>query len=202
MLYDVKELSSKLGVSAVTIYAKLKLKEVKPFVVLKEGKSYVMEEGLELIKQSIKLNQSLNLEEVETAECEAASTIAVEKEGLKDMLIQTLQKQVEDLIRERDVIRAEKQEEIVHLRGQIGVKDNQIATRDKHVENMQVLLKNEQEQSENIKTLPESLKEHDIHLVNTLSESMKRQKQFYEMEELSKMKKKKNFLGVFLGSRH
>lgn len=190
MLYNAKEIAKKLNISIVTAYAKLKLDEIKPLIINKNGKAYVDVKGLEAIKQSLKYNQN-------QAEEEAAAALEKEKENLKDLLIETLQKQVEDLTGERDKIRIEKSEEINHLKEQLNVKDQQIATKDKHVENMQILLKQEQDKTDSTFALPEFVKEHDVELVNTLMSAMEKQKELHQIEEQNK--KKKSFFNNIFG---
>lgn len=55
-MYNAIYISKKLNISKVTAYAKMKLPEVKPFVILENGKSCVGDEGLEAIKQSLRYN--------------------------------------------------------------------------------------------------------------------------------------------------
>lgn len=61
-MFTVKEVAEQLSVSKVTIYAKLKKFDDK--VVLKQGKKYITEDLLSLIKQDLKVkaveNNSLN----------------------------------------------------------------------------------------------------------------------------------------------
>ena len=56
-MFTVEEVSKLLSVSKVTIYAKLKKYESK--VVVKQGKKYVTEELLSLIKQELNLKECL-----------------------------------------------------------------------------------------------------------------------------------------------
>ena len=51
MLYDVGQIAKLAKVSRVTIYRKLKLNEVKPFIITKQGKSYVDEQSYHVITQ-------------------------------------------------------------------------------------------------------------------------------------------------------
>ena len=59
-MFTVEEVSKLLSVSKVTIYAKLKKYESK--VVVKQGKKYVTEELLSLIKQELNLKECLKVE--------------------------------------------------------------------------------------------------------------------------------------------
>ena len=62
MLYDATRIAKKLNVSKVTVYAKMKLPEIRSFLISENGKSLVDEKGLEAIKQSLKYNQSSETE--------------------------------------------------------------------------------------------------------------------------------------------
>lgn len=180
MLYDATKIAKKLNTSKVTVYAKLKLEEIKPLVIMKNGKSYVDDNGLESIKQSLKYNQSNVGEEV------AAATVEIEL--LKDDMIETLKTNISFLI------------------GQLNVKDEQLLSKDSQIkeinqlfENTQVLFKQEQEKSITFLALPEVIKEHDIELMETLTNTLKRQKEIYLIEEQNR--KKGFFNGIFGGKK-
>jgi len=127
MLYDVEKISKLTQISKVTIYKKMKLIEVKQYIVRKQGKSYVDEVGFNLIKQSLNLNDRLNDEEIATDE----SSNEPNKEDLlkvKDDLINSLMTQME------------------FLKQQLLQKDLQIGELHKLIENNQVLLKEKPKQ--------------------------------------------------------
>ena len=127
MLYDVEKISKLTKISKVTIYKKMKLIEVKQYIVRKQGKSYVDEVGFNLIKQSLNLNDRLNDEEIATDE----SSNEPNNEDLlkvKDDLINSLMKQME------------------FLKQQLLQKDLQIGELHKLIENNQVLLKEKPKQ--------------------------------------------------------
>lgn len=176
MLYDATNIAKQLNISKVTVYAKLKLKEIKPLVINKYGKAYVDENGLESIKQSLKYNQST------IAEGEVAATAGIEL--LKDDMIETLKTNID------------------FLKKQLNVKDEQLLCKDDHIkginqlfENTQVLFKQEQAKSITILALPEVIKEHDIELVETLTAALKRQKEEFLKEKHNQ--KKGFFNGLF-----
>ncbi|MBK5242901.1 hypothetical protein [Clostridium sp.] len=179
MLYDVTKIAKKLNTSKVTVYAKLKLEEIKPLIIRKNGKAYVDEDGLESIKQSLKYNQS------NTGEEESAATVEIEL--LKDDMIETLKTN------------------IVFLISQLNIKDEQLLTKDGQIEginqlfeNTQILFKQEQEKSITYLALPEVIKEHDIELVETLTATMKKQKDIFLKEEKNT---KKGFLNKFFNGK-
>lgn len=67
MLYTVTEISDLINLSKVSIYNKLKLKELQNHINKKAGVTYVDEEGFNLIKDSLKLKDNtlndLNIED-------------------------------------------------------------------------------------------------------------------------------------------
>lgn len=179
MLYDATKIAKRLNTSKVTVYAKLKLEEIKPLVIIKNGKSYVDDNGLESIKQSLKYNQNNKGEE------EAAVTVEIEL--LKDDMIETLKTNIEFLI------------------AQLNVKDEQLLSKDGQInginqlfENTQVLFKQEQAKSKTFLALPEVIKEHDVELVETLTATLKKQKEIFLNTE---QERKKGFFKGFFSSK-
>jgi len=165
MLYNVSEIAKNLSISRVTAYAKLKLKEVKPFVIKKNGKTQVDEKGLMAIKDSLNYNErNITNEEI------AASTI--EMDVLKEDIIDTLRSNIEFLKKQINV----KDE-------QLSIKDNQMQKNNQLFENTQVLFKNEQEKNTAILTLPITIYDHDIELVNNLNAAMQKQKDAFLKEQ-------------------
>lgn len=169
MLYDANKIAEQLNISKVTAYAKMKLQEIKPLVINQNGKSFVDDKGLEAIRQSLKYNQ--NPEAESEGETEVAAT---EAELLKEDLIEILKNNVE------------------FLKQQLNVKDAQIHDIKKLLENTQVLFKQEQDKNKTILSLPETIKEHDIQLVNNLTLALERQRAKVAAEE--ELRKKKSFL--------
>ena len=167
MLYDATKIAKKLNISKVTAYTKMKLPEIKSFIIPQNGKSLVDEKGLEAIRQSLKYNQS--------SESEVAAT---DMDLLKVDMVNTLTSTIE------------------FLKQQLNVKDEQMQSIRKLFENTQILFKKEQEK--NVLTLPEKIKEHDIEIVNTLTEAMEGQMSRVKEEEAEK-RNKKGFLKRILG---
>ena len=79
MLYDVEQIANLTKVSKVTIYRKLKLNQVKQYIITKQGKSYVDEHGFHVITQLLNVitneTNKVNDEEHEQA-------IILEEQGL------------------------------------------------------------------------------------------------------------------------
>lgn len=60
-MYTIAEISNLIKVSKVSIYKKLKLKELKPHILKKQGITYVDEIGFNLIKDSFSLNDEIKI---------------------------------------------------------------------------------------------------------------------------------------------
>lgn len=143
-MFTVEEVAEQLSVSKVTIYAKLKKFDDR--VVLKQGKKYITEELLSLIKQDLKVkeveNNSLN-----NANEYLNSEIASDRDDLINLnkgLIKALIEQLDSKDR------------------QLEEKDKQITELHKLIENSQVLLR--QEKQANQLQIEKHLKEVDIRL--------------------------------------
>ena len=156
MIYDAFKIAKHLNISKVTAYAKMKLPEIKPFLIFHNGKTCVDDKGLEAIKQTLKYNQNSE------AESEVAATAVT---LLKEDMIEILKNNI-DFIKE-----------------QLNVKDGQLYNINKLLENTQVLFKQEQEKNKVVLSLPETIKEHDIQLVNTLTKSLEKQRAITAAEE-------------------
>ena len=153
-MFTVEEVSKLLSVSKVTIYAKLKKHESK--VVVKQGKKYVTDELLSLIKQELNLKEYL-------------------KDNLKidndiDAINQEISTDRDDLINlNKDLINILKQ--------QLEEKDIQLREKDKQIEelinlnkNNQILLKHEQDKENNQKLLEDHFQAVDEKLMNLREE--------------------------------
>jgi len=53
LVYDIEEVAELANISKATVYRKIKLKEIKPFIVKIEGKIYIEDAAINLIKESI-----------------------------------------------------------------------------------------------------------------------------------------------------
>ena len=165
MIYDAFKIAKHLNISKVTAYTKMKLPEIKPFLISHNGKTCVDEKGLEAIKHCLKYNQ--------TAESEVAATVVASTVVtlLKEDMIEILKNDIE------------------FIKQQLNVKDGQLYDINKLLENTQVLFKQEQEKNKMVLSLPETIKEHDIQLVNTLTQSFERQRANAVAEEVLHRKK-------------
>lgn len=166
-MFTVDEVSKLLSVSKVTIYAKLKKYESK--VVVKQGKKYVTEELLSLIKQELNLKECLkdNLK-VENNTGAINQEIATDRDDLINL----------------------NQDLINFLKQQLEEKDIQLREKDKQIEelinlnkNNQILLKQQQDKEINTKLLEDHFQEVDEKLMDLRE----------RMDEKKKSKKKFGF---------
>lgn len=138
MLRSVAEVSLLTGFSKVSIYNKLKLKEMEQYIVKNKGITYVTEDGVVLIKQGLNLKEDtlnpLNNSLKEDIE-ELATT-------MDNTYIEEFKVEFKEL--NKDYLNSLKKENEL-LRMQLQEKDKQIAELHKLIENSQVLLKEEQQ---------------------------------------------------------
>ena len=164
-MFTVEEVSKLLSVSKVTIYAKLKKYESK--VVVKQGKKYVTEELLSLIKQELNLKDCLkdNLK-VENNTGAINQEIATDRDDLINL----------------------NQDLINFLKQQLEEKDIQLREKDKQIEelinlnkNNQILLKQQQDKEINQKLLEDHFQEVDQKLMDLRDrmEEKKNSKKFF-----------------------
>ena len=154
MLRSVAEVSVLTGLSKVSIYNKIKLKEMEQYIVKNKGITYISEEGIALIKDGLNLkedtlnslNDSLKLVEDEIA-------ISLENKELQDFKVE-----LKEL--NKDYLNSLKSENEV-LRKQLDEKDKQIAELHKLIENSQILLKEEQKKLDKQLYLEEHFEEVD-----------------------------------------
>ena len=153
-MFTVEEVSKLLSVSKVTIYAKLKKYGSK--VVVKQGKKYVTEELLSLIKQELNLKECLkdNLK-VENNTGAINQEIATDRDDLINL----------------------NQDLINFLKQQLEEKDKQIEELINLNKNNQILLKQQQDKENNQKLLEDHFQEVDQKLMD-LRDRMEEKKNF------------------------
>lgn len=146
MLMSVAEVSALTNLSKVSIYNKIKLKEIQPFIVKNKGITYICEEGINLIKEGLNLkDDSLNY---------VNDTLKVDND------IENREFEVELKVLNKEYLNSLKSENEV-LKKQLDEKDKQISELHKLIENSQVLLKEEQKKSEQHLYLVEHFEEVD-----------------------------------------
>lgn len=154
MLYSVEEIASKLNVSKVTIYNKLKLNQFKDKVLIKQGKSMIDDTLLNLLKQSIKLNTTFTDDDNSKSNAEEGNPQYV---TFNDDIVNI----------NKELIKA--------LLEQLKEKDLQIHELHKLIENNQVLLKEKPQQD--LLQLEEHFTELDSKLVDIRQQMQERKKQ-------------------------
>ena len=153
-MYDINEVSELTGVSKVTIYKKIKkIKELEPFIVRKDDKTYILEDGLRLIKEQLTVNNKVN--------SEIESEVAIEGISMDLTINKELINLLTEQLKEKDT--------------QLKEKDKQIAELHKLIENSQILLKEEQKKSDKQLYLKEHFEEVDSKLQD-LREKMEQRK--------------------------
>jgi hypothetical protein len=176
MLYTVAEISNLTNLSKVSIYNKLKLKEVHEHITKKQGVSYIDEIGLNLIKDSLKLNDD-DLNDLDNNDIDSSvnEDISVDEDTLniKSDYINYLKVENERLWEE------------------LKDKNLQISNLQRLVENGQILLKDKPQQD--IKLLEEHFKDLD----NNLLEVRKRMEQRKENQQQKANEHKNIFQKIF-----
>lgn len=168
MLYDVEQAAIKLNVSKQSIYNKIKLKEFKDKVVKKAGKTFIDEDLLNLIKESLKSKGEVETDKEENQAKEEVAADTTEFINLNKGFIGNLQEQIEFLKQQLSI----KDQQI---QKQNDIFQQELQEKNKLMENMQVLLKNEQEKPNDLLLLEEHFKEVDNKLME-FKEQMEQRK--------------------------
>lgn len=156
MLYTVAEVSDLTNLSKVSVYKKLKSKELEPHIIKRKNTTYVTEDGLNLIKSGLKdnidglneLNNKNIEEELNVDDAEVKEDLNINKELINTLLEQLKEKDVQI----KDLNDRLKNEQELHR-------------------NTQVMLNNKQEP----KLLEDHFRELDLKLIN-IRENMQQRK--------------------------
>ena len=154
MLRSVSEVSVLTGLSKVSIYNKIKLKEMEQYVVKNKGITYISDEGVSLIKEGLDLKED-TLKTLNDSFKINTNEIAV---SLQNKDFEEFKVELKEL--NKDYLNSLKSENEV-LKKQLDEKDKQIAELHKLIENSQILLKEEQKKSEAQLYLAEHFEEVD-----------------------------------------
>lgn len=169
MLYTVAEAADFTNLSKVSIYNKLKLKELEPYITKNKGVTYISEDGVNLIKSSLNLKND-NLKDLNHNDMDTALNDGIEPReedlNVKDDYINYLKAENEKLWQE------------------IQEKNNQITNFSRLVQNGQVLLKDKND-NDNILELEAHFTELDNKLIKIRE----------QMEERRISQEKKGFWG-------
>lgn len=168
MLRSVAEVSVLTGLSKVSIYNKIKLKEIEKYVVKNKGITYISDEGISLIVEGLNLNDDklngLNLHLKREREDVAVSIRNTDFKEFKLELKELNKNYLTSLKSENEV-----------LKKQLDEKDKQISELHRLIENNQILLKEEQKKSEQHLFLAEHFEEVDNKLQD-LKEKMEQKR--------------------------
>lgn len=207
MLRSVAEVSVLTGLSKVSIYNKIKLKEIEKYVVKNKGITYISDEGINLIFKGLNfkddtLNGFTNGLNIDREDVD----ISIKNTDFKEFKLELKEFNKEYL----NSLKAENE----FLKKQLDEKDKQISELHKLIENSQILLKEEQKKSEQQLYLAEHFEEVDNKLQD-LREKMEQKrnekiklfkifsKQIYRVffikGKIMKLEKKKYFLCPMCG---
>lgn len=134
MFYTVAEVNKITNLSKVSIYKKLKLKEFKNHIIKNDGITYIDEVGLTLIKDSLKLNESvksdLNSEDTrESTNIEVITDLedlTTNKELIKSLIEQLKAKDIQI----QELSYSLKKEQELHQNTQVLLKNQQMPRMD------------------------------------------------------------------------
>ena len=160
MLRSVAEVSVLTGLSKVSIYNKIKLKEIEKYVVKNKGITYISDEGINLIFKGLNLNDDKLKDLTNGLNSEREDfdiSIKLELKEFNKEYLNSLNSENE------------------FLKKQLDEKDKQISELHKLIENSQILLKEEQKKSEQQLYLAEHFEEVDNKLQD-LKEKMEQKR--------------------------
>lgn len=170
MLRSVAEVSVLTGLSKVSIYNKIKLKEIEKYVVKNKGITYISDEGISLIVEGLNLNDDklngLNFHLKREREDVAVNIGNTDFKEFKLELKELNKNYLNSLKSENEV-----------LKKQLDEKDKQISELHRLIENNQILLKEEQKKSEHQLYLAEHFEEVDNKLQD-LKEKMEQKRNY------------------------
>ena len=154
MLRSVAEVSVLTGLSKVSIYNKIKLKEIEKYVVKNKGITYISDEGIDeginLIFKGLNFNNdTLNGLNIDREDVD----ISIKNTDFKEFKLE-LKEFNKDYLNSLN-------SENEFLKKQLDEKDKQISELHKLIENSQILLKEEQKKSEQQLYLAEHFEEVD-----------------------------------------
>lgn len=154
MLRSVSEISVLTGLSKVSIYNKLKLKEMKDYIIKNKGVTYVSEEGYALILDKFNLKkEALNNLKNDTKNIKDEIALDIENKDIEEFKLE-FKKLKQDYINSLKL-------EIENLKVQLEKKDNQINELMGLNKNNQILLKQQQDKEINQIQLEDHFKEVD-----------------------------------------
>ena len=148
-MYDINQVAQLTGISKVSVYKKLKkLKGIEQYIVKEVDKTYVLEEGVRLIRDSLQVNSKVKNKVKNDVDEECAISDGYEDLTVNKQLINGLLKQLDE--KDKQIQDLHKQiEELINLN-----------------KNNQVLLKQQQDKENNQKLLEYHFQEVDQKLMD------------------------------------
>lgn len=163
-MYDINQVAQLTGISKVSVYKKLKkLKGIEQYIVKEVDKTYVLEEGVRLIRDSLQVNSKVKNKVKNDVDEECAISDGYEDLTVNKQLINGLLKQLDE--KDKQIQDLHKQiEELINLN-----------------KNNQVLLKQQQDKENNQKLLEDHFLEVDQKLMDLRDrmEEKKNSKKFF-----------------------
>ena len=163
-MYDINQVAQLTGISKVSVYKKLKkLKGIEQYIVKEVDKTYVLEEGVRLIRDSLQVNSKVKNKVKNDVDEECAISDGYEDLTVNKQLINGLLKQLDE--KAKKIQDLHKQiEELINLN-----------------KNNQVLLKQQQDKENNQKLLEDHFQEVDQKLMDLRDrmEEKKNSKKFF-----------------------
>ena len=163
-MYDINQVAQLTGISKVSVYKKLKkLKGIEQYIVKEVDKTYVLEEGVRLIRDSLQVNSKVKNKVKNDVDEECAISDGYEDLTVNKQLINGLLKQLDE--KDKQIQDLHKQiEELINLN-----------------KNNQVLLKQQQDKENNQKLLEDHFQEVDQKLMDLRDrmEEKKNSKKFF-----------------------
>lgn len=163
-MYDINQVAQLTGISKVSVYKKLKkLKGIEQYIVKEVDKTYVLEEGVRLIRDSLQVNSRVKNKVKNDVDEECAISDGYENLTVNKQLINGLLKQLDE--KDKQIQDLHKQiEELINLN-----------------KNNQVLLKQQQDKEINQKLLEDHFQEVDQKLMDLRDrmEEKKNSKKFF-----------------------
>ena len=163
-MYDINQVAQLTGISKVSVYKKLKkLKGIEQYIVKEVDKTYVLEEGVRLIRDSLQVNSKVKNKVKNDVDEECAISDGYEDLTVNKQLINGLLKQLDE--KDKQIQDLHKQiEELINLN-----------------KNNQVLLKQQQDKEINQKLLEDHFQEVDQKLMDLRDrmEEKKNSKKFF-----------------------
>lgn len=168
MLHSINDLSTLTGVSKMTIYRKLKNKNLNSYIIIKKGIQYLDDDGLTLLKHMLNICESVTSDDKDVKDNiidDNSSSENVEISMDKQDYITSLQSEIEFL-------RSEMQEK----NSQIKELHNRLHIEQELHKNTQILFKQEQdkEQPKEVLALEAHFKELDSKLAEIRTEMQQR----------------------------